>query len=129
LPEGATAEDTAWARKSRPTNVCAHQPVGAGHRQPADIHCPAGLEKKAFSEAPLAGNRLEWAYSTDKATLGGYEFYRRPFTGTVDGVAVARGVFYYGNINGRHFRVVNVQLPGISDGIILLYKTLDTLGC
>jgi hypothetical protein len=128
LPEGATAEDTAWGAKIKADKwFVLISRSGAAIDNLADINVRAGLEKKAFSEAPLAGNRLEWAYSTDKATLGGYEFYRRPFTGTVDGVAVARGVFYYGNINGRHFRVVNVQLPGISDGIILLYKTLDTL--
>ena len=128
IPTDATAEDTAWGAKikddkwfvliSRSDTVIDNL---------TDINVRAELERKAFSEVPLAGNRLEWIYSTDKATLGGYEFYRRPFTGMIDGLAVDTGVFYYANINGKHIRVVNAQQLGIHDGVILLYKTLDTL--
>ena len=81
LPEGATAEDIAWGAKIKADTwfVLISQP-GAAIDNLTDSNVQAELEKKAFSEGLLAGNRLEWAYSTDKATLGGYDFYRRqPF--------------------------------------------------
>ncbi|WP_145089303.1 hypothetical protein [Sporomusa sp. KB1] len=128
LPEGVTAEETAWGVKLKARKWMAFiDRLGEARNNLDDRKVRAKLEKQALSEVPLAGNRIEWSYATDTATLGGYSFYRRPFTGTVDGVEIAAGVFYYANINGGNFRVMNAQLPGIHDGLIILYRTLDTL--
>ena len=128
LPEGAAAKDTAYGVEVRAAKWFVLISLSdAAVDNLADIGVRAALEEKARSEAPLTDSRIEWAYSTDTTTLNGYPFYRRPFTGTVNGIPVDKGVFYYANVNGRHFRMVNAQLPGISDGIILLYKTLNTL--
>ncbi|TWH48317.1 hypothetical protein [Sporomusa sp. KB1] len=128
LPEGAVARDTTDGVKVTAGKwfVFVNR-LGNAVDNLADRAVQTELEEKALCEEPLSRGKIEWAYSTDQTTLNGYDFYRRPFTGVLDGVPVDRGTFYYANINGKHYRVVSAQLTGISDGIILLVKMLNTL--
>jgi hypothetical protein len=127
LPEGAVAQDTVDGVEIRDRKwlVIVSQ-LGAAVEHLDNPGVQADLEERAPGQNPLVRCKIEWSYGTDKTTLNGYDFYRRPFAGTVDGAAMERGTFYYGNVNGKHFRVVSIQFPGISDGIIPLTKMLYT---
>ncbi|SCM81988.1 exported hypothetical protein [uncultured Sporomusa sp.] len=125
LPVGAAAKDTADGVKvtARKWFVLVNQ-LG---REVQDLDNSAvreALEAKVLLQEPFSNSQIEWAYQTDTIRMNGYEFYRRPFTGTIDGQAIRGGELYYANIYGRHFQVICVKMPGISDGIILLYKML-----
>lgn len=125
LPEGATAKDTADGVKvtARKWFVLVTQ-MGRDVQDLDNSAVREALEAKALLQEPFINSQIEWAHQTDTTRLNGYEFYRRPFTGTIDGLAVDGGELYYANIYGRHFQVICVKMPGISDGIILLYKML-----
>ncbi len=129
LPVGATAKDTADGVKVTAGKwfmLVAQR--GKAVQDLDNYTVREALEAKALLQEPFINSQIEWAYQTDTTRLNGYEFYRRPFTGTIDGLAIDGGELYYANIYGRHFQVICVKMPGISDGIILLYKMLyDTL--
>lgn len=125
LPVGATAKDTAAGVKVTASKwfVLVTQ-MGRDVQDLDNYTVREALEAKALLREPFSNSQIEWAYQADTTRLNGYEFYRRPFTGTIDGLVVDGGELYYANIHGRHIQVVCVRMPGISDGIILLYKML-----
>ncbi len=82
------------------------------------------LEAEALRSAPFTNSQVEWAYGTATTKLNGYEFYRRPFTGTMDGRELSGGELYYANIHGKHIQVITIKLKGIQDSAILLYSML-----
>ncbi len=86
----------------------------------------ATLEDAALKQNPFGLEQMEWAYGRDSTTINGYDFYRRPFTGTINGEPIEMGELYYANIDGKNFKITSVKLSGIGDGVILLYKMLDT---
>lgn len=128
LPEGAIAKETGDGTEIRAPKWLVI--VNSRDKAVASLDDPAvraGLEEQAVGQSPLTRCEVEWAGEADTATLNDYVFYRRSFSGSVDGAAIFNGTFYYGNVNGRHLRLASIEFPGISDGVILMVKMLYTL--